>query len=157
MHHLASDTINRTLLAAALAMSLFGLANMVLTRELAQVVSLMIMVIGAVRFHVLQGQRGVFLSRFLSPNIARLINRGDLNEVMADSDREISIVCADIRNFTHFSSNTETAAVMQFLREYYDAVAAAPAWGRFLWTAVPANLLASSSLRLRSRRVCRVG
>src|SRR2546422_171021 len=37
---------------------------------------------GAVRYHVLQGQRGQFLARFLSPQVARLVRSRGLNTTM---------------------------------------------------------------------------
>ncbi|MEM9057365.1 MAG: adenylate/guanylate cyclase domain-containing protein, partial [Pseudomonadota bacterium] len=119
------DRAEQVRLVAFLLAAPFMASAMVLPHSvapIATVVGLLVLLIGAVRFHVLQGQRGVFLSRFLSPNVASLVNRKGLRGVMADANSEISIVCADIRHFTRFASATESDKVIQLLREYYDAV-----------------------------------
>ncbi len=71
-----------------------------------------------------QNQRSRCLSTFVSPNVARLVAQRGPDFFKQDCDREITIVCADVRNFTHFAANVESAQVMLFLREYYDAVGA---------------------------------
>ncbi len=45
-----------------------------------------------------------------------------INAPRRDAQHEISSVYVDVRNFTSFSENVASQEVMQFLREYYDAV-----------------------------------
>jgi adenylate cyclase len=78
--------------------------------------------IGATHYHVLQGQRGQFMSRFLSPQVAKLVGEQGLARAMQESQREISVVCCDLRGFTPYAAAMPSSRVLQVLREYYDAV-----------------------------------
>ncbi|MFT4046238.1 MAG: adenylate/guanylate cyclase domain-containing protein [Solimonas sp.] len=80
--------------------------------------------IGSTHYHVLQGQRGQFMSRFLSPQVARLVGEQGLVRAMQESQREISVVCCDLRGFTPYAAAMPSSRVLQVLREYYDAVGA---------------------------------
>jgi adenylate cyclase len=82
----------------------------------------MIFFIGAVHYHVLQGQRGQFMSRFLSPQVARLVSERGLEQAMRESQREITVVACDLRGFTAYAAAQSTTQVLAVLREYYDAV-----------------------------------
>lgn len=82
----------------------------------------MIFLVGATHYHVLQGQRGQFMSRFLSPQVARLVAEKGLARAMQETQREISIVCCDLRGFTPFAAAHTSTQVLQVLREYYDVV-----------------------------------
>ena len=77
--------------------------------------------VGAVHYHVLQGQRGQFMSRFLSPQVARLVSEQGLDQAMQESSREITVVCCDLRGFTAYAARRSSTEVLQVLREYYDA------------------------------------
>jgi adenylate cyclase len=81
-----------------------------------------VFLIGAVHYHVLQGQRGQFMSRFLSPQVARLVSEQGLERAMQESQREITVVCCDLRGFTAYAAAQPSSQVLQVLREYYDAV-----------------------------------
>lgn len=83
-----------------------------------------IFLVGATHYHVLQGQRGQFMSRFLSPQVARLVAEKGLARAMQETQREISIVCCDLRGFTPFAAAHTSTQVLQVLREYYDVVGA---------------------------------
>lgn len=78
--------------------------------------------IGSTHYHVLQGQRGQFMSRFLSPQVAALVAEQGLKRAMQESHREISIVCCDLRGFTPYAAAQPSTLVLQVLHEYYDAV-----------------------------------
>lgn len=56
------------------------------------------------------------------PLITNLINKLSTAAHSGDAQREISAVYVDVRNFTRFSEQVGSADVMEFLREYYDAV-----------------------------------
>jgi len=88
-------------------------------------IGLLIFLVGGVQYHVIQGSRAQFLSRFLAPQVAELVRERGLRSATKDQTLEISVVCCDLRGFTAFSAATESQQVIRILREYYDAVGAA--------------------------------
>ncbi|NKF22765.1 adenylate/guanylate cyclase domain-containing protein [Solimonas marina] len=111
-------------LAMALAVPFLS-ASFILPVEAAAISVILgeiIFFIGSTHYHVLQGQRGQFMSRFLSPQVAKLVAEQGLQRAMQESQREISIVCCDLRGFTPYAAAQPSAQVLQVLREYYDAV-----------------------------------
>ena len=82
----------------------------------------MVFLVGSVRYHVLQGQRGQFMSRFLSPQVAKLVAERGLKTAMRENLLEITVVCCDLRGFTAFAEAQPSARVLQVLRQYYDVV-----------------------------------
>lgn len=82
----------------------------------------MVFLVGSVRYHVLQGQRGQFMARFLSPQVARLVAERGLKTAMRENLLEITVVCCDLRGFTAYAEAQPSARVLQVLRQYYDAV-----------------------------------
>lgn len=79
---------------------------------------------GAVRYHVLQGRRGQFLARFLSPEVARQVHERGLSSTMQQSRVQLSVVACDLRGFTAFAESAAPEDVIQVLREYYAAIGA---------------------------------
>lgn len=103
----------------------FFVAGFVLRLELAAISVLigeMIFLVGAVQYHVLQGQRGQFLSRFLSSQVAALVRERGLSGAMQQNYLEITVVVSDVRGFTAFAQAHPSSRVIQVLRDYYDAV-----------------------------------
>lgn len=92
---------------------------------LAGAVGLLILLVGAVQYHVTQGQRAQFLSRFLAPQVAELVTKRGLRSATEEKTLELSVVSCDLRGFTAFSAATSSKRVIEILREYYDAVGAA--------------------------------
>jgi adenylate cyclase len=90
-------------------------------------IGLLIFLVGGVQYHVIQGSRAQFLSRFLAPQVAELVRERGLRSATQEQTLELSVVCCDLRGFTAFSAATESQAVIRILREYYDAVGAAAA------------------------------
>lgn len=90
-------------------------------------VGLLVLLIGSVQYHVYQGQRAQFLSRFLSPQVAQLVTRRGLKSATDERTLELSVVCCDLRGFTAFSASTASKEVIGILRQYYDAVGHAAA------------------------------
>ncbi len=86
------------------------------------VVGEVVVMVGAVHYHVLQGQRGQFMSRFLSPQVAKLVSERGMKQAMQENLLEISVVCCDLRGFTAFAAAHESSEVLRVLREYYDEV-----------------------------------
>ncbi len=78
--------------------------------------------IGAVRYHVQQGQRGQFLARFLSPQVARLVQEQGLLSTMQQTRLQLSVVCCDLRGFTAFAETAAPEEVIALLREYHETV-----------------------------------
>ena len=88
---------------------------------------LIILLVGAVQYHVIQGRRAQFMARFLSPQVAQLVSRRGLKSATDEQTLEVSVVCCDLRGFTAFTAATSSSHVIGILREYYDAVGAAAA------------------------------
>lgn len=86
------------------------------------VIGEMILLIGSVHYHVMQGQRGLFMSRFLSPEVARLVSERGLRKAMQENQLTITAVACDLRGFSGFARAVPSQTVIQVLREYYDAV-----------------------------------
>ena len=108
----------------------FMASGLVLPLHIAPVstaIGLLIFLVGAVQYHVIQGSRAQFMARFLSPQVAKLVSERGLKSATDEQTLEISVVCCDLRGFTAFSAATSSKKVIQILREYYDAVGAAAA------------------------------
>jgi len=115
------------LLAFAIAAP-FMASGVVLPNNIAPVstaIGLLIFLVGSVQYHVVQGRRAQFMSRFLSPAVAQLVARRGLKSATDEQTIELSVVCCDLRGFTAFTAGTESRKVIGILREYYDAVGAA--------------------------------
>lgn len=89
---------------------------------LSVIVGLMVVLVAAVQYHVLQGQRGQFLSRFLSPQVAEIVNSRGLKAAMQQAHIEISVVSCDLRGFTAFSTAHPSSRTIEVLRDYYNVV-----------------------------------
>ena len=106
----------------------FMASGIVLPAGLAPVttaIGLLVFLVGAVQYHVIQGRRAQFMSRFLAPQVAELVREHGLRSATREKTLELSVVCCDLRGFTAFSAATSSQRVIQILREYYDAVGAA--------------------------------
>jgi class 3 adenylate cyclase len=102
----------------------FLVAALVLPKDSGAVVMTigeMIFLIGAVQYHVLQGHRGAFMSRFLSPQVAELVRTRGMDRTIQHQQSEITIVCCDLRGFTDYAGARFSGEVIELLREYYDA------------------------------------
>lgn len=77
---------------------------------------------GAVHYHVRQGQRGEFLARFLSPQVARLVHERGLASALQESRVQLSVVSCDLRGFTAFSETAAPEDVFGLLRAYYETM-----------------------------------
>lgn len=124
------DASEKTRLIAFLIGAPFMASGLVLPFEIAPVttaIGLLVLLVGAVQYHVVQGQRAQFLSRFLAPQVAELVRERGLKHATEEQTLELSVVCCDLRGFTAFSRATESRKVIAILREYYDAVGEAAA------------------------------
>ncbi len=82
----------------------------------------MIALVGGVHYHVLQGQRGQFMSRFLSAQVANLVRDRGMKSAMEQNYLEITVVVSDLRGFTAYAQAHPSSRVIQVLRDYYDVV-----------------------------------
>lgn len=124
------DLPERIRVLAMLGTVPFWAASFVLPLDLAavsMVIGEVILFIGATQYHVLQGQRGQFMSRFLSPQVAELVRQRGLKQAMQESLLEITVVSCDLRGFTPYAQAHPSPHVLRVLREYYDAVGGAAA------------------------------
>lgn len=71
---------------------------------------------------VAQGQRGAFLSRFLSPQVAEQVRVDGLTTVMQPAELVLTVVACDLRGFTAYAEGVPSQAVIDLLGEYYEAV-----------------------------------
>ncbi|HSV38666.1 MAG TPA: adenylate/guanylate cyclase domain-containing protein [Nocardioidaceae bacterium] len=88
---------------------------------------LMLMLYGQFRYFVAQGERGAFLSRFLSPQVANLVRGDGLATVTRPAEVEVTVVACDLRGFTSYAEAVPSQAVIDLLNEYYEAVGTAVA------------------------------
>lgn len=110
----------------------FMASGIVLPREISPIpttIGLLIFLVQAVQYHVIQGRRAQFMSRFLAPQVAELVHQRGLRAATQENSLELSVVCCDLRGFTAYSKGTSPQKVIQILRQYYDVVGAAA--GRF--------------------------
>ncbi len=122
------DRAESTRLVAFALAAPFMASGVVLPPNIAPVsatIGLLILLVGGVQYHVVQGRRAQFMSRFLSPAVAELVGRRGLKSATDEQTIELSVVCCDLRGFTAFTAATESKKVIAILREYYDAVGAA--------------------------------
>lgn len=66
------------------------------------------------------------LKQFLPPQVAELVEHSD-QRLLDGQRREVVAIFGDLRGFTPFSARAEPDAVMEVLREYYEAVGAVTA------------------------------
>ncbi len=114
----------RRLISVMLATPLIA-AGLVLDANLAAPVTvfgMMVLLVGAIQYHVLQGQRSQFIGRFLSPQVEKLVRRQGLARAMQQDTRDISVICCDIRGFTAISALLPSDQILELLRAFYDAI-----------------------------------
>ena len=85
----------------------------------------------ATRFNEMAGELSVSrerserigrLKRFLAPQVAELVDRTGDDHVLDGRRVEVVVVFCDLRGFTSFSAQAEPEAIIDVLREYYDAL-----------------------------------
>lgn len=119
------DIAEKLRVLAFTAASPFFFAGFVLPLNAAAasvMIGLMVLLAGGVQYHVLQGQRGVFLSRFLSPQVAEIVNSKGLKGAMELAHVEITVVTCDLRGFTRYAQAHPSQRVIEVLSDYYAEV-----------------------------------
>jgi len=110
-------------------MPLFALA-LALPRQAAPVAIALgeiVFLVGALRYHNVQGARGLFMAQFLSPQVAELVRRRGLKNAMTRQRQTVTVVCCDIRGFTAYAQGQKPEKVMRLLRDFYAAIGAVAA------------------------------
>lgn len=110
-------------------MPLFA-AALALPREAAPVAIALgeiIFLVGALRYHNVQGARGLFMAQFLSPQVVELVRQRGLRNAMTRQRQTVTVVCCDIRGFTAFAQANPPEKVMRLLRDFYADIGAVAA------------------------------
>jgi adenylate cyclase len=108
-------------------MPLFA-ASLALPRDIAPIAIALgeiVFLVGALRYHNVQGARGSFMAQFLSPQVAELVRKRGLKNAMTRQRQTVSIVCCDIRGFTAYAQANTPEKVMRLLRDFYGAIGTA--------------------------------
>lgn len=82
----------------------------------------LIFLMGAIRFHVMLGERGQFMSRFLSTQVAELVRRRGLAHVMQPQAVNLTVVSCNLRGFSKLSQQLNSDRIIRLLNEYYDII-----------------------------------
>jgi len=75
-----------------------------------------------VETQVAQLERMARLRRFLSPQLATMIEESGNERLLESHRREVTVVFCDLRGFTAFAETAEPEDVMGVLREYHEAL-----------------------------------
>lgn len=86
-----------------------------------------VFLLGALRYHVIQGARGQFMERFLAPQVAELVRDRGIKHAMGTRRVQLSVVCCDIRGFTAYARAHPPEQVIRLLRTFYASVGEAAA------------------------------
>lgn len=119
------DRAERIRLRALLAAAPFLLIALIMEDRYVPVLmtlGLLIYLAGSVRYLVVQNQRGEFMSRFLSPEVAELVRLRGIQSTMTRERRVLSVVFCDLRGFTAFARTEDSGLVMNVLEKYYRVV-----------------------------------
>ncbi len=103
----------------------FLLAGLIVNERwepLTMAIGFLIFLAGAVRYLIMQGQRGQFMSQFLSPEVAGLVRIDGMDSVLKRERRVLSVVACDLRGFTAYARARDSHAVVSLLERYYAAV-----------------------------------
>lgn len=87
----------------------------------------MILLISIMQYHMQWGQRGQFMSRFLSPQVAAAVREYGLDEAIHENRLELSAVSCDIRGFSSYAEEHDSSQVLSLLKQYYDMIGEAAA------------------------------
>lgn len=108
----------------------FLLAGLVVSPALVPLslsLGLLIFLLGSVRYLMIQGQRGLFMGQFLSPEVARMVRSDGLARALKRERRSVSVVVCDLRGFTAYARERDSDAVAVFLERFYERVGKASA------------------------------
>lgn len=109
-------------IASMLAVMPLFAAALALPREaspIAIALGEIVFLIGALRYHNVQGARGLFMAQFLAPQVVDLVRRRGLRNAMTRQRQVVTVVSVDIRGFTAYAQANPPEKVMRLLRDFY--------------------------------------
>lgn len=86
------------------------------------ILSMLLFLWGQLQYTAAEARHGVFLSRFLSRQVTRLVRAEGFAAVTRPRQVELTVVACDLRDFTPYAEAVPSQAVVDLLTEYYDAV-----------------------------------
>jgi adenylate cyclase len=124
------DKAEAARIASMLAVMPLFAAALALPRDLSPIAIArgeIVFLVGALRYHNVQGARGLFMSQFLAPQVVELVRRRGLRNAMTRQRQKVTIVCVDIRGFTAYAQANPPERVMRLLRDFYADIGAVAA------------------------------
>lgn len=124
------DSAEKIRLRALLLSAPFLLSGLMVSELLVPMVltvGLLIFLAGSVRYLQVMNQRGLFMRQFLSPEVARVVQQGGIEEALKRERRPLSVVACDLRGFTAYARERDSDAVATLLERYYEVVGAVAA------------------------------
>jgi class 3 adenylate cyclase len=124
------DKAEAARIASMLAVMPLFAAAVALPREIAPLAIAageIVFLLGALRYHNVQGARGLFMAQFLAPQVADLVRRRGLRNAMTRQRQVVTAVMCDIRGFTAFAQAHPPEKVMRLLRDFYADIGAVAA------------------------------
>jgi adenylate cyclase len=124
------DKAEQARIGSMLAVMPLFAAALALPREVAPLaiaVGEIVFLFGALRYHNVQGARGMFMAQFLAPQVVELVRRRGLRNAMARQRQVVTVVCCDIRGFTAYAQANPPEKVMRLLRDFYAGIGAVAA------------------------------
>jgi adenylate cyclase len=83
---------------------------------------LLIYVAGNIRYLIIQGQRATFMRRFMPKEVTHMVREKGFKAAIKPDELEISVVSCDIRGFTKYAAEHNSADVLTILHHYYEVV-----------------------------------
>lgn len=121
-----SDRAESLRLHALVVASPFLLIALVLNERwvgISLTLGLLFFLYGSVRYLIIQSERGTFMSKFISPEVTRLVREeGGADALLHRERRRISVVVCDIRGFTSYARTQDSGQVVDLLEAFYKAV-----------------------------------
>lgn len=122
------DPAEKIRLRAILISAPFLLAGLMVSDRMVpmtQTLGLLVLFTGSVRYLQVMSRRGDFMRQFLSPEVARVVQQGGLEQVLRRERRPLSVVACDLRGFTAYARQRDSDAVASLLERFYEVVGAA--------------------------------
>ncbi|MGH8443462.1 MAG: adenylate/guanylate cyclase domain-containing protein [Nevskiaceae bacterium] len=124
------DKAEKARIGSMLAVMPLFAAALVLPRPAAPIAIALgeiVFLIGALRYHNVQGARALFLAQFLSPQVVDLVRKRGLRNAMTRQRQLVTVLCCDIRGFTAYAQANPPEKVMRLLRDFYSDIGAVAA------------------------------
>lgn len=114
----------RRLAGFALAVPFLGLGLVAGPERAAYVMLIgeLILIVGAIQYHVLKAQRGDFIERFLPSQVLNALDDSGTQLNLETGRQVITVVACDLRKFTPYAEAHDSAHVIALLRAYYQMV-----------------------------------